>query len=100
MQTLGDCCALVRKEFPSIDDVLFEYIESILETSGDDFETEEDIFDAIGGVLQEVDQTKTEDSIKTICNKIRNVLRYIKISDFSFSTCWSLNKKKWLENYA
>ena len=36
----------------------------------DDFETEEDIFDAIGGVLQEVDQTKTEDSIKTICNKI------------------------------
>ena len=70
MQTLGDCCALVRKEFPSIDDVLFEYIESILETSGDDFETEEDIFDAIGGVLQEVDQTKTEDSIKTICNEI------------------------------
>ena len=70
MQTLGDCCALVRKEFPSIDDVLFGYIESILETSGDDFENDEDIFEAIGGVLQEVDQSKTEDSIKIICNKI------------------------------
>ena len=70
MQTLGDCCALVRKEFPSIDDVLFGYIESILETSGDDFENDEDIFEAIGGVLQEVDQTKTEDSIKIICNKL------------------------------
>ena len=70
MQPLGDCYALVRKEFPTIDDVLLNYIESVLETSGDDFENEQDMFEAIGGVLQEVDQNKTEDSIKTLCSKL------------------------------
>jgi ATP-binding cassette subfamily F protein 3 len=70
MQPLIDCCDLVRKEFPAIDDVLFTYVESILETSGDDFENEEDIFEAIGAVLQEVDQNKTEDSIKNICSRL------------------------------
>ena len=64
MQTLGDCCALVRKEFPSIDEDLFKYIEAVLETSGDDFENGDEVFEAIGGVLQEIDQNKTEDSIK------------------------------------
>mgnify|MGYP001330884228 CR=1 FL=1 len=58
MQTLGDCSALVQKEFPTIDDVLLNYVESILETSGDDFENEEDIFEAIGAVLQEVDRLR------------------------------------------
>ena len=70
MQTLGDCSALVQKEFPTIDDVLLSYVESILETSGDDFENEEDIFEAIGAVLQEVDQSKSEDSIKHLCSKL------------------------------
>ena len=64
MQTLGDCCALVRKEFPAIDEDLFRYIEAVLETSGDDFENGDEVFEAIGGVLQEIDQNKTEDSIK------------------------------------
>ena len=70
MQTLGDCSALVQKEFPTIDDVLLNYVESILETSGDDFENEEDIFEAIGAVLQEVDQSKSENSIKHLCSKL------------------------------
>lgn len=75
MQVLGDCCALVRKEFPTIDDVLLNYVESILETSGDDFENEEDIFEAIGAVLQEVDQSKTEDSIKTLCSRLIRLIQ-------------------------
>ena len=72
MQPLGDCCALVRKEFPSIDDDLFGYIESVLETSGDDFEDGEDVFEAIGAILQEVDQNKTEDSIKVGNQSVRD----------------------------
>ena len=56
MQTLDDCCALVRKEFPTIDEVLFSYIESVLETSGDDFENEEEVSAFIGSAHPEIPQ--------------------------------------------
>ena len=75
MQTLGDCCALVRKEFPGIDEDLFRYVEAVLETSGDDFEDGDEVFEAIGGVLQEIDQNKTEDSIKTLCSKLMRTIQ-------------------------
>lgn len=43
-------------------------IPGILEDGGDDFGTSEDLFDAIGMLLQQADDSKTEDEIKIICS--------------------------------
>ena len=40
--------------------------KGVLETSFDDFESGEDVYEAIGGVLQEVALDKTEDDIKYV----------------------------------
>ena len=40
------------------------YISGVLETSYEDFESGEDVYEAIGGVLHEVASDKTEDDIK------------------------------------
>ena len=65
MQTMGDRCAqLLKAEFPNIDEDLFNYVHSVIETSGEEFENEHEVFDAVGAVLQEVDPSKSEDSVK------------------------------------
>ena len=45
---------------------LFLFTKGVLETSFDDFESGEDVYEAIGGVLQEVALDKTEDDIKYV----------------------------------
>ena len=47
----------------------------MLETSGEDFESSDDIFEAIGGVLQEVANEKTEDDIKELCDLLLHTLK-------------------------
>ena len=42
----------------------FSFQKGVLETAFDDFESGEDVYEAIGGVLQEVALDKTEDDIK------------------------------------
>jgi len=66
---------MVKKQFPSLDEDLSQYIESVLETSGEDFESADDIFEAIGGVLQEVANEKTEDDIKELCDLLLHTLK-------------------------
>lgn len=65
----------LHKEFPTIDKDLKSYVESILETSGSDFDSSEEIFEAIGEVLQEVAVNKTEDDIRSLCEKFHTILR-------------------------
>ena len=92
-----ECLKMVKTEFPSLDEDLSQYIESkflykvtvltdasfgyiflslgVLETSGEDFESGDDIFEAIGGVLQEVANEKTEDDIKELCDLLLHTLK-------------------------
>ncbi|XP_043926120.1 ATP-binding cassette sub-family F member 3 [Protopterus annectens] len=67
---------ILRSEFPEIDGELFSYVTGILDTSSSDFESEDDLFDAVGMYLQEVSSnSKNEDDIKRICQKMYNTLK-------------------------
>ena len=53
----------------------FNNILGVLDTSIDDFESSDDVFEAIGGVLQEVANNQTEDDIKKLCDQLMHTLR-------------------------
>lgn len=74
-EEVRSCCSLVHKEFPTIPDDLFQYVKSVLETSHGDFEDGEEVFEAIGGVLQEVDTSKAEENIRSLCYQMMDLLR-------------------------
>jgi hypothetical protein len=46
----------------------------MLEDGHDDFETSEDLYDAIGGILQGTDDSKTDDEIKNICESLHSLM--------------------------
>lgn len=50
------------------------YPAGVLDSGGSDFEDAEEVFDAIGGVLQEVGD-KNEDDIREICFQMFNTLQ-------------------------
>ena len=94
---VNECAQMVKTEIPTLDEDLSQYIESklkwililevyfqtrgeflyvhvnfsflkgVLETSCEDFESGEDVFEAIGGVLQDVCD-KSENEIRKLCN--------------------------------
>lgn len=43
--------------------ILFCLLKDVLDNSADDFENGEDVFEAIGALLQEVDAQKSEDEV-------------------------------------
>uniref|UniRef100_A0A8C5AND4 ABC transporter domain-containing protein n=1 Tax=Gadus morhua TaxID=8049 RepID=A0A8C5AND4_GADMO len=45
---------ILKSEFPQIDQEVFNYIKGVLDCGGADFEDDDEVFEAIGGVLQEV----------------------------------------------
>lgn len=47
----------------------------VLDSGGSDFEDGEEVFDAIGGVLQEVAAEKNEDDVRDICLQLFNTLK-------------------------
>ncbi|KAJ1527318.1 hypothetical protein ONE63_008835 [Megalurothrips usitatus] len=65
----------IKQEFPKIDDELYQYVEGVLTGGADDFEDSEEIYEAIGGVLQEVGVDKSEDEIKDICDKLWGIMK-------------------------
>ncbi|XP_044734390.1 ATP-binding cassette sub-family F member 3 [Chrysoperla carnea] len=69
------CSEYIKNEFPLIDDDLKHYVESILENGAEDFESSDEVFEAVGEVLQEVSNNKTEDDIKLICEKLLDMLK-------------------------
>ncbi|KAL1501844.1 hypothetical protein ABEB36_007094 [Hypothenemus hampei] len=69
------CSEYIKTIFPSIDEDLKQYVEGVLESSADDFEDVDEVYEAIGAVLHEVSSDKTEDDIKLICNELLNMLR-------------------------
>lgn len=47
----------------------------VLDSGGSDFEDGEEVFDAIGGVLQEIAAEKNEDDVRDICLQLFNTLK-------------------------
>ncbi|KAK3567237.1 hypothetical protein QTP86_015068 [Hemibagrus guttatus] len=66
---------ILKSEFPEIDTEVFDYITGVLDSGGSDFEDGEEVFDAVGGVLQEVAADKNEDDIRNICLQLFNTLK-------------------------
>lgn len=46
-----------------------------MSSGSDDFETSEDIFEALGEILREVSVDKTDNDIKNLCDKFHSILR-------------------------
>lgn len=65
---------VLTEHFPNIDHEISDYVTSILEDGGDDFSTGEDLYDAIGMLLQQADESKTEEDIKNICSHLHAVM--------------------------
>lgn len=56
--------------------MLCALLSGVLDSGGADFEDEDEVFDAIGGVLQEVSaDSKNEDDVKNICLQMYNTLK-------------------------
>ncbi|XP_018329476.1 ATP-binding cassette sub-family F member 3 isoform X2 [Agrilus planipennis] len=66
------CSDLITTEFPQIDDDLKQYIE---ENGADDFQDSEEIYEAIGEVLQEISIDKSDIEIRNICKQLLNLLK-------------------------
>uniref|UniRef100_A0A1A9UFW3 ATP-binding cassette sub-family F member 3 n=1 Tax=Glossina austeni TaxID=7395 RepID=A0A1A9UFW3_GLOAU len=66
---------ILRKEFPAMDNELKEYVEGVLAGSLDDFESCDDIYDAVGDILQSINSEKTEDNIRDLCSQFYNIMK-------------------------
>lgn len=65
---------ILQKEFPAMDNELKEYVEGVL-TSIDDFDTSDDIYDAVGDILQSINSEKTEDNVRELCMQFFNIMK-------------------------
>lgn len=73
---MATCGEYIRSQFPTIDDDLYQYVEGILDSSKDDFEDGDEVYEAIGQVLHEVaDKSENETNM---CEIIGNIERYFK----------------------
>ncbi|KAM7355059.1 ATP-binding cassette sub-family F member 3 [Cochliomyia hominivorax] len=66
---------LLRKEFPAMDNELKDYVEGVLAGSIDDFETCDDIYDAVGDILQSISAEKSEENIRDLCTQFFNIIK-------------------------
>ncbi|XP_012282805.1 ATP-binding cassette sub-family F member 3 [Orussus abietinus] len=71
---MAACGEYIRSQFPSIDDDLYQYVEGILDSSKDDFEDGDEVYEAIGEVLHEV-ADKPEIEVRRICRKLLEILK-------------------------
>ncbi|XP_063233025.1 ATP-binding cassette sub-family F member 3 [Bacillus rossius redtenbacheri] len=72
MAAYGD---YIRSKFPAIDDELYDYVQGILSGGADDFKDSEEVYEAIGEVLQEVAENKSENDIRHICDHLLLLMR-------------------------
>ncbi|CAH1406468.1 unnamed protein product [Nezara viridula] len=72
---MAACGQLLKDEFPLIDDDLFEYVEGVITNGIDDFESSEELYEAIGEVLHEVADGRSEDDIREICQRILSLMK-------------------------
>ncbi|XP_075237207.1 ATP-binding cassette sub-family F member 3 [Lycorma delicatula] len=75
MLNMSACEELIKSEFPKIDDDLYQYVEGVLQNGVEDFEDSSELYEAIGEVLHEVADEKSEKEIRDICNKLLRIMR-------------------------
>jgi len=73
---MSECCQqLIKDSFPTINEDILGYVESVLDNSIDDLQEDEDVYEAIGEVLQDIDVQKTDDDIRAVCAQIMQLLK-------------------------
>ncbi|XP_058044430.1 ATP-binding cassette sub-family F member 3 [Ahaetulla prasina] len=69
------CAEILRREFPELDGEMFEYVTGVLHSGSSDFETVDDLFEAVGELLQDVSRDSKDDvDIRAICQRMFNTL--------------------------
>uniref|UniRef100_R4FQH0 ATP-binding cassette sub-family F member 3 n=1 Tax=Rhodnius prolixus TaxID=13249 RepID=R4FQH0_RHOPR len=58
---MADCGQFLKEEFPLINEDLYQYVEGVLTNGIDDFEDSDELYDAVGGVLHEVADGRSEE---------------------------------------
>ncbi|XP_075794233.1 ATP-binding cassette sub-family F member 3 [Pelodiscus sinensis] len=72
---MASCAEILRSEFPELDGELFAYVTGILHSGSEDFESVDDLFEAVGELLQEVSRdSKDDEDIRDICQRMFNTL--------------------------
>ncbi|XP_073482668.1 ATP-binding cassette sub-family F member 3 [Aquarana catesbeiana] len=67
---------ILRSEFPQLDAELFQYVTDVLDSGISDFESENDLFEAVGELLQDVSgDSKDDDDIKNICQRMYRTMQ-------------------------
>ncbi|XP_068137405.1 ATP-binding cassette sub-family F member 3 [Hyperolius riggenbachi] len=67
---------ILRSEFPQLDAELFQYVTDVLDSGRSDFESENDLFEAVGELLQDVSgDTKDDQDIKDICQRMYRTMQ-------------------------
>ncbi|KAK2179244.1 hypothetical protein NP493_503g01030 [Ridgeia piscesae] len=66
---------ILQSCFPALDEAVKEYVEGILTGGLDDFDTVEDLHEAIGNVLVELDPDKTQDDVLEICDRLFCIMK-------------------------
>lgn len=51
------------------------FLLDVTTTSADDFESADDLYDAVGGVLHEATESEDEEKIKKLCIGVMNLLQ-------------------------
>ncbi|XP_073246367.1 ATP-binding cassette sub-family F member 3-like isoform X2 [Porites lutea] len=72
---LENCRQILLDRFPSIDGDLFQYVTDVLESGSEDFESGEEIYDAVGSILAEVAGDEGDDKIIDLCNQLMGALK-------------------------
>merc|ERR1712002_655545 len=67
-------CELLSNYFPSLDTELADYINGVIDDS-DEFETTEELYDAIGVMLQEAARDKPHEEIYQICEQLMGLMK-------------------------
>ncbi|KAJ1087433.1 hypothetical protein NDU88_000605 [Pleurodeles waltl] len=66
---------ILSNEFPGLDSEVLQYVTGILSSSSSDFESEEDLFEAVGDLLQDVSRDVKDDvDIRDVCQRMYNIL--------------------------
>uniref|UniRef100_A0A8B9SPQ3 ATP-binding cassette sub-family F member 3 n=1 Tax=Anas platyrhynchos TaxID=8839 RepID=A0A8B9SPQ3_ANAPL len=73
---MASCADILRSEFPELDGEVFAYVTGILHSSGGDFESVDELVEAVGELLQEVAPAgKDEGAVREVCQRLFNALQ-------------------------
>ncbi|XP_061493476.1 ATP-binding cassette sub-family F member 3 isoform X2 [Rhineura floridana] len=71
----ASCAEILRREFPELDGEMFDYVTGVLHSGSSDFESVDDLFEAVGELLQDVSrESKDDEDIRAICQRMYNTL--------------------------